>query len=400
MAKILKGYRNMKRKIAVVTGARAEYGYLKPLMKKIEDNTELELSLYVTGMHLLKEYGNTIQEFERDGFRIAKTIDMDVKVNNTNFDMALSIGKGITGFANAFKEDNPDIVVVFADRIEPFAAATAATSMNILVAHIEGGDVGLGDIDDNLRHAITKLAHLHFTSSNQSKERVLKLGEEEWRVFKVGALSLDTILNEKLIHREELCRKYKIPNKPLILISYHPITTEWQDAKKQMEIVMNSVIEIANKENMEIIVIYPNAYPGGFQIINAIKKSIQKSKIIHVFENLPHLDYVSLMAISFVFVGNSSSGIIEAPSLGIPYVCIGTRQEGRERAKNVIDVGYSKDEITAGVKRALSDKDFLDVVKKCESPYGDGEARASERIVKVLSEIEINKRLLQKKITY
>ncbi len=398
MAKILKGNRDMKKRIAVVTGARAEYGYLKPLMKKIEDNTKLELSLYATGMHLLKEYGNTIQEIERDGFRIAKTIDMDVKVNNTNFDIVLSISKGISGFANAFKEGNPDILVVFGDRIEPFAATIAATSINVPVAHIGGGEVGLGDIDDCLRHAITKLAHLHFTSTNQSKERVLKLGEEDWRVFKVGALSLDTILNERLLSRKELCKKYKFSDKPLILVSYHPVTTEWQDAKKQMEIVMNSIIEIANKERMEIVVIYPNAYPGGFQIVNTIKSFIYQNKNIYIFESLPHLDYISLMAVSSVFVGNSSSGIIEAPSLGTPYVCIGTRQQGRERAKNVIDVGYRKDEVISGIKRALFDKEFLDAVKKYESPYGEG--KASERIVKVLSEIEINKRLLQKKITY
>lgn len=388
----------MKRKIGVVTGARADYGYLKPLMKKIEQSTRLQLLLYATGMHLLKEYGNTIEEIEKDGFRVAKTIDMDVRADNTSFDLAVSIGRGIIGFANAFEQDSPDIVVVFGDRIEPFAATIAATSMNIPVAHIGGGEVGLGDIDDSLRHAITKLAHLHFTSSDQSKERVLKLGEEEWRVFKVGALSLDTILNEKLLSKNDLRKKYNLPDKPLILISYHPVTTEWQEAKRQMRLVVESAIEVANKEDTEIVIVYPNAYPGGFQIIRAIKDFVQKNKNIHVFENLLHLDYISLMAISSVFVGNSSSGIIEAPSIGTPYVCVGTRQQGRERAKNVIDVGYRKDEILSGTKRALFDKEFLDTVKKCESPYGDG--KASERIVKVLSEINMDKRLLQKEITY
>jgi len=398
MAKIPEWCKNMKRKIAVVTGTRAEYGYLKPLMKKIKEHTKLELLLYVTGMHLLKEYGNTIQEIEKDGFRITKTIDMDVKVNNATFDIAASIGTGIIRLASVFKEDNPDIAVVFGDRIEPFAAAIAATSMNIPLAHIGGGEVGLGDIDDSLRHAITKLAHLHFTSTNQSKERVLKLGEEEWRIFKVGALSLDAILNEKLLSKNVLCRKYNLPDKSSILISYHPVTTEWQEAERQMKLVVESAVAVANEEDMEVVIIYPNAYPGGFQIIRTIKNAMQKSKNIHVFENLPHLDYISLMATSSVFVGNSSSGIIEAPSLGIPYVCIGTRQQGRERAKNVIDVGYRKDEIISGIKRALFDKEFLDAVKKCESPYGDG--KASERIVKVLSEVKIDKRLLQKKMTY
>lgn len=388
----------MKRKIGVITGARADYGYLKPLTKKIEQNAELELLLYVTGMHLLKEYGNTIQEIEKDGFRVVKTIDMDVKIDNTNFDLAISIGKGIIGFANAFKEDNPDIVVAFADRIEPFAAAIAAISMGIPVAHIEGGDVGLGDIDDSLRHAITKLANLHFTSSKQSKERVLKLGEEDWRVFKVGALSLDTILNTKLLPQGELCKKYHLPIKYIILVCYHPTTTEWQEAKKQMELVMEAVTEVAKEENMEIVVIYPNAYPGGYQIIDVIEEYDRAYGDIYLFKSIPYLDYISLMSVSSVFVGNSSSGIIEAPSLGLPYVCIGTRQQGRERARNVIDVGYNKDEIMRGISKTLNDEKYLAIVKKCSSPFGDG--KASERIIKVLREIKIDRKLLQKKITY
>lgn len=388
----------MKRKIAVVTGARAEYGYLRSLIRKIEENRKLELLLYVTGMHLLKEYGSTIQEIKKDRFRIKRIVDMDMKTDSTELDMAKSIGKGIIGFADMFKKDDPDILVVFGDRIEPFTATIAATSMNIPIVHIGGGEVGLGDVDDNLRHSITKLAHLHFTSSEQSKERILKLGEEAWRVFQVGALSLDIILNEKLLHREKLCRKYKFPDKPLILVSYHPVTTEWGVAKNQMRQVVEAVATVANEENMGIVVIYPNYYPGGFQIIQVIKNFIQKNKNICVFENLPHFEYVSLMAASSVLVGNSSSGVIEAPSLGIPYVCIGTRQQGREKAKNVIDVGYGKNEIIEGIKRALFDKGFLDLVKKCENPYGDG--KTSERIVKILSEIEIDKNLLQKRITY
>ena len=388
----------MKRKIAVITGARSEYGYLRPLMKEIDRHPDLELLLYITGMHLLKEYGNTIEEIRKDGFRITKVVNMDTKSINTDYDIATSIGKDVIGFANAFNEDRPNIVVVFGDRPEPFAATIAAVAMNIPTAHIAGGEVGLGDIDDSIRHAITKLAHLHFASSKKSKERVLKLGEEEWRVFQVGSLTLDTILNVKLLSMEDLCRKYDLSDKPSILVCYHPVTTEWQDAKRQVEVVMSAAIKVANEEGMDIIVIYPNAYPGSNQIIGVIRNYIKKNKNICIFENLPHTDYLSLMAASSVFVGNSSSGITEAPSLGVPYVCVGTRQQGRERAKNVIDVGYDKDEIVAGIKKALFDKKFLDVVKKCESPYGDG--KASERIVKVLSEINIDKRLLQKKITY
>lgn len=387
----------MKKKIGVVTGARAEYGYLKPLMTEIAKHPELELLLYVTGLHLVKEYGDTVQEIIKDGFRITRIVDMDIKVENSEYDMAVSIGRGITGFADAFAEDRPEILAVFGDRIEALAATVAAVSMTIPVAHIGGGEVALGDIDNSIRHAITKFAHLHFTSTEQSKHRVLKLGEENWRVFQVGALSLDTILNAELMPREELCKKYDIPNKSVVLICYHPTTTEWREAEKQMRLVKEAVSAVA-KEDMEVVVIYPNAYPGGYQIVNVIREYADEHRNVHVFESIPHLDYLSLMGISSVFVGNSSSGIIEAPTLGVPHVCIGTRQQGRERAKNVVDVGYNKDEIKSGIKRALFDKEFLHVVKKCESPYGDG--KASDRIVKVLSEVAIDKKLLEKKVTY
>ncbi|MHB8105277.1 MAG: UDP-N-acetylglucosamine 2-epimerase [Dehalococcoidales bacterium] len=389
--------KTLKRKIGVVTGARAEYGYLKPLMKKIVAHPRLELLLYVTGLHLVKEYGNTIQEIIKDGFNITKTVDMDTKVDSSLYDMSVSIGKGVIGFADALKEDKPDIFVVFGDRVEALAAAVAVAPINIPVAHISGGEIGMGDIDDNIRHAITKLAHLHFTATKQSKERVLKLGEEPWRVFQVGALSLDAILNEKLLTKQELHKKYNLVDKPVILVCYHPTTTEWQEAEKQMETIMEALVEIAPR-NMEIAVIYPNAYPGGKQIIDVIKKYSRKFESIHIFESLPHLDYISLMSNSSVFVGNSSSGIIEAPSLKLPYVSIGTRQQGREKADNVVEVGYNKDEIKAGIQKSLFDKRFLKSVSKGESPYGDG--KASDRIVKVLSEIEIDQKLLQKKMTY
>lgn len=388
----------MRRKIGVVTGARAEYGYLRPLMMEITKHPELELLLYVTGLHLVREYGYTAQEISKDGFRITRTVDMGMKADNTDYDLAVSIGQGISGFADALRQDRPEIFVVFGDRIEALATTVAAVSMNLPVAHIGGGEVALGDIDNNIRHAITKFAHLHFTSTKQSQERVLRLGEEGWRVFQVGALSLDMILNTELMSKEELCHKYKILNKSTILVCYHPTTTEWQEAEKQMKLVIEAVSEVAKEEDMEIVVIYPNAYPGGYQIIKVIQEYSGKCENIHVFESIPHLDYISLMSKSSVFVGNSSSGIIEAPSLEVPYVCIGTRQRGRERASNVIEVGYSRDEIRSGIKKALFDEEFLTVVKKCESPYGDG--KASGRIVKVLNEVTIDDKLLQKKITY
>ena len=387
----------MKRKIGVVTGSRAEYGYLRPLIKEILKHPKLDLFLYLTGMHLLKEYGETAKELDADRFKIKKTIDMGFKKENTGFDMALSIAKGISGFAEEFRKDKPDILVVMGDRVEPLAATIAAVNFNIPIAHLHGGEVGLGDLDNSIRHAITKFAHIHFTSSDQSKERILKLGEEKWRVFKVGALSLDEIVGKKLLSREEINRKYNLPNKSIILVSYHPVTTEWEDAENQIKTVLKASAEIANDRDMIIIVLYPNAYPGGYEIVKVIRDS-QKEKNIFIFDNLPHYDYISLMNSSVVFVGNSSSGIIEAPSLGIPFISVGTRQKGRERAKNVIDADYEKKDIIKGIKKALDDKEFLSQISKKETPYGDG--NASQRIVKRLDEIELNKKLLEKKITY
>lgn len=388
-----------KRKIiGVVTGSRAEYGYLRPLLKKLSADPAVKLKLYVCGLHLVKNYGHTFKEIVTDGFEIAGKVDMKMKDENTPFDLTISIAAGVEGFAKVFKNDKPDILTVFGDRIEPFAAAIAAISMDIPLAHINGGDAALGDIDNNLRHAITKLAHLHFTASRQSRQRVLNLGEESWRVFQPGALSLDTILNQRLLSKTDLCKKYVFSDKPFILVSYQPVTTEWLEAGKQIRLILQSAVGLAKKENMSILAVYPNPYPGGYNIIRVIQEIARENNNIFVFKNFPHLEFISLMAVSSVFVGNSSSGIIEAPSLAVPYVSVGTRQKGRERGDNVIEASYNKSQIETGIKKALFDKKFLALVKKKASPYGDGQAAAA--ITKILKKIKINKRLLQKKITY
>ena len=388
----------MRRRVGVVTGTRAEYGYLRPLLLAIKESSELELRLYVTGMHLSKEHGYSIREIENDGFEITEAPSMGSKAMSDERDLAISIGTGVIQFANLFTKECPAIVVVLGDRTEPFAAAIAAISMNIPVAHIAGGDVGFGDIDHVMRHAITKLSHLHFTQTENSKQRVLQLGEEEWRVFNVGALTLDTILNAKIPPQEEIRRKYDMGKGPFILVSYHPTTTEWKDARKQIELILKSTAEAARKHSMGVTVIYPNDYPGGADIIEGIKSYVQDEISVHVFTNLPHLDYIAMMSASSVLVGNSSSGIIEAPSLGLPYVCIGTRQKERERARNVIDTGYDQSEIEDAIERAISDMDYLKEVLARVTPYGDG--TASKKIVQVLRSVEIDKKLLQKKMTY
>ncbi|KXH76727.1 MAG: hypothetical protein AM326_06690 [Candidatus Thorarchaeota archaeon SMTZ-45] len=386
----------MKR-IGVVTGTRAEYGYLRPLLYAISNEPTLELRVYASGMHLLKEYGDSIKEIERDGFEIIRRIDMGSKAMLDEHDLPISIGTGIIGFADVFAEEKPDLVIVFGDRIEPFSAAIASTTMNIPVAHIAGGEIGLGDIDHVMRHAISKLSHLHFVQTEESRHRLIKLGEEDWRIHNVGSLTLDTILNTELRSREELSKRYNFEFGKFILIAYHPVSTEWEHAEKQMSLVLDSVVEVALESNLQIVITYPNDYPGGTSIVD-VTKSYSDRAFIQVFKNLSHIDYISLMKLCDVYIGNSSSGLIEAPSLGVPYVCIGTRQKGRERARNVLDVDYDKDEITTALRKALHDAKFLKDVAKRESPYGDG--KASQRIIEVLKHTSFDDRLLRKKMTY
>ena len=386
------------KKVAVITGTRAEYGYLRPLIQKLESNHNFDCLLYVTGMHLLKEYGYSLKEIEQDGFDIYRTLDMKVKPKNTPHDMAVSTGEGVKQFADAFNDDKPDLIIVFGDRIEPLSAAIAASIMNIPVAHIGGGDRGFADIDNTLRHAITKLSHIHFTNSKKSMECVLQLGEEPWRVHFVGALSLDTLFNERLHSKKEILDRYNVFDKDYLLVVYHPITTEWRDAGSQMKQCMQASAEVAKDCSLNIIAIYPNAYAGSSDIIDTIKKYEKDYDNIYSFMNMPHIDYLSLLANTKVLVGNSSSGVIEAPSLHIPVVNIGTRQMWREKAENVIDVGYDEGLIKSAIKKSLFDEEFREKVRNCRSPYEAG--KASERIVKVLSEVKMGRRLLQKQITY
>ena len=381
----------MKR-IAVVTGTRAEYGILYPVLRAIETRSELELSLVVTGMHLSHEFGYTIQEIEKDGFKIDARVDM-LPSSDTLGAMAESVGLGIIGMAQTWEQLKPDIILVLGDRTEPLAATIAGAYMNIPVAHVHGGDV-CGNIDDSARQAISKFAHIHFPATQKSAERITKMGEEEWRIHIVGAPALDTILNESFIPADALVKKFALDlTKPLILAVQHPVTTQVDAAPVQVRETLEAIGEIG----YPAIVIYPNSDAGGRKMIEVIKE-FERHPLIKTFKSLPRQEYISLMKAAGVMVGNSSSGIIEAPSFGLPVVNVGIRQEGRERGKNVIDVGHNKQEIIKAIKKASADREFLNEVKKCQSPYGDG--NAGKKIAGALSNIEITPQLLQKKITY
>jgi UDP-N-acetylglucosamine 2-epimerase (non-hydrolysing)/GDP/UDP-N,N'-diacetylbacillosamine 2-epimerase (hydrolysing) len=382
------------KKISVITGTRAEYGLLKPVLKTIQKHPQLQLSLLAGGMHLSYEFGYTINEILKDGFTIDAKFDMLLS-DDTGARIAQSLGVGIIEFSQILELLQPNILLIYGDREEIFAAAITATCLNIPVAHIAGGEIGTGGhIDEAIRHSITKFAHIHFASTKKNAQRIVQMGEEAWRVYTVGSPALDTILHKKLILSKVIARKYSINlSQPIILVVQHPLTIQPEKSSKQIKETLEAVI----KFKLQTILIYPNADAGGKKMINVIEK-YEKYPFIKTFKNIPPKEYLSLMRIANVIVGNSSSGIIEAPSFHLPTVNIGPRQNGREKTLNVIDVGYNQKQIKKAIEKALYDKAFKKKVEKCTSPYGDG--TASKKIVEVLHKTTLNSKLLHKKMIY
>lgn len=382
------------RKVAVVTGTRAEYGVLKPVLRAIQAHSRLELCLVVSGMHLSCEFGNTVQEIENEGFSIDAKVHMLAK-SDTLYGMARSVGTGILGMAREWQRLKPDVVVVLGDRVEPLSAVVAAAYMNVPVGHIHGGDRTKGGLDESARHAVTKLAHIHFPATQTSAQRIISMGEEAWRVHCVGSPALDAILSNEATPSKTLEKEYRLDlSRHLVMVVQHPVTTQVGDAVRQISITLECVAEL----NCQTLIIYPNSDAGGRRMIGAIQEFERTHATVRVFKSLPRRDYLGLLKMASVLVGNSSSGIIEAPSFGLPVVNVGIRQESRERGANVIDVDHDKAEIRAAVQKALADKTFLAGVKKCENPYGDG--KASGRIADILGKVAIGPRLLQKKLAY
>ena len=381
----------MKRKILYITGTRADYGLMKSVLKEIEKHPKLELEIVATGMHFMEEFGMTINEIKKDGFKIHEidaTYEEDNKESMPNF-----IGKFIQLLTKKVNEIKPDIILLLGDRGEMLAGAIVGAYLTITVAHLHGGEI-TSTVDEFSRHAITKLAHIHFPATENSAERIIKMGEDQSNVFVVGAPGLDSILNENLVEPTKLSEKYNLElSKPILLVVQHPVTTEVEDAPDQIRETLEAISELKH----QTILIYPNADAGGRRMIEVIKE-YEKYLFIKAFKSIAHKEYLSLMRIASAMVGNSSSGIIEAPSFGLPVINIGSRQEGRERAENVIDRDYDKEKIKAAIKKALYDEDFKEKVKNCKNPYGDG--TAGVRIADILSKIKIDKNLLEKKITY
>jgi len=383
--------KNKKRKILYISGTRADYGSMRETLFSINRHPKLKLEIIVTGMHLMSEFGKTINEIKKDGFKIH---EINATYNKDNKEsMAIFMGRFIQLLSQKIKKIRPDIILLLGDRAEMLAGAVVGAYLTIPVAHIRGGEV-TSTVDEVARHAITKLSCIHFSATKESAERVIKMGENPKRVFVVGAPGLDVILNKRLFSKKEIEKKYKLKlSKPFLLVLQHPVTTEIKNSRKQIRETLEAIKELG----FQTIIIYPNADAGGREMIKTIER-YRKYSFIKIYKNLPHAEYLSLMKIASVLIGNSSGGIVEAPSFHLPVINIGTRQEGRERAKNVINVNYDKKEIIKAIKRAIGDKNFKEKLKKCKNPFGG--TKTSVKIVNVLSRIKINQELLQKKITY
>lgn len=380
--------------IAVISSTRADFSYLRLILKKIIQSKSLKLSLLVTGMHLLKKYGMTIDFFEKDDIPIKKVIEMYDENDLSKTSLGKAIGKAIINFSDAFYEIKPDLLLVLGDRYEALAAVIAASTLLIPIAHIHGGDnVSQGQVDEQIRHSITKFAHIHFPATEKSAERIRKFGEEEWRIYHIGSPSIDHVYQETFLSKEEICKKLGLnENQNIIICLQHPYSIEPNKAGEHMEILLNVLKDLG----LQCVIIYPNNDLGSDLIIKEIKKYENYSKF-KIFKNLEYYDYYSLLKNADLLIGNSSSGLIESPIFKLPVVNIGDRNRGRESAENVINVPHEYNAIKKAVIKTLS-KEFKNNCQNVKNPYGDG--NASERIVKILENLKIEKKLLIKTLTY
>jgi len=380
--------------VAVISSSRADFNYFRLILKKIIESKYLKLSLIITGNHLLENYGMTKNLIQKEKIPLTKIIEMYDQNDSSILALGRAIGRAIIKFTEAFNELKPDILLVLGDRFEALAAVIAASTFLIPIAHIHGGDnVSQGQIDEQIRHSITKFSHIHFPATVKSAERIKLLGEEEWRIHMVGSPSIDYLLCEKFFNKKEICEKLSLdPTQNIAICLQHPYTIEPDKSGEYMKETLKALSDL----NLQSVIIYPNNDPGNQLIINEINQ-YNKNPNFHIFKNLDYFDYYSLLKNSDLMIGNSSGGIIESPIFKLPVINIGDRNRGRESANNIINVRNDYDEIKSAIINALSN----DTKKKCQkiiNPYGDG--KASDRIVKVLENLDINKKLLIKKLTY
>lgn len=378
------------RTIGVVSVGRSDYGIYLPLLRRIQKDDDLRLYIFAGGMHLSPTHGMTIKTIEADGFNVVEKIDM-LCDSDLPQGIADSIGRGVIGFSKAFNRFSPDILVALGDRFEMYSAVLAALPFNIPVAHIHGGELTKGAIDDALRHSMTKLSHIHFAATERYAKRIIQLGEEPWRVIVSGAPGLDHLDSIAYQEPSVLESRFGIDlSRPTLLVTFHPVTLEYQQVEAQIDAVLNAI----EKSECDVLFTAPNADTGGSIVLNKIRRYIQSHSNSQLINNLGTETYFSLMKYVTAMVGNSSSGIIEAPSFKLPVVNIGMRQDGRLRADNVIDVGCTEDEILGGIKMVIQPL-FRKRMENLANPYKQ-HGSASEMIVEHLKNISLDNKLLVK----
>jgi UDP-N-acetylglucosamine 2-epimerase (non-hydrolysing)/GDP/UDP-N,N'-diacetylbacillosamine 2-epimerase (hydrolysing) len=367
----------MKRTIAVVTTSRADYSHLYWPLKELAAHPEVNLKLIVLAAHLSPEYGTTVTEIERDGFAIASRIECLLS-SDSDVGMAKTLGLAILGLTDALAQMRPDILLLIADRYEMLAPASVALTLRIPVAHIEGGEISEGAIDDAVRNALTKMAHIHFTSTHTARARVISMGEEPWRVHRAGAPSLDHLRRSTLLTRDQLQQALGLSLADQItVVAYHPVTL-FKDTTAEADAVFAALDALPG----QIIFCYPNSDTGSHHLINRIRSYCATHTNAHLFINLPSITYWSLLRETTVLLGNSSSGIMEAASFALPVVNVGMRQQGRERGPNILDAEAIVDSIHKQLSLA-HEPAFRESLRSVENIYGDG--HAAERIVAVLT---------------
>ncbi|MDT3698273.1 MAG: UDP-N-acetylglucosamine 2-epimerase [Thermincola sp.] len=371
----------LKRKICVITGSRSEYGLLRCLIRHLHEDKEIDCRLIVTGSHLAPEFGLTWQEIVRDGFVIAKKVEILLS-SDTRTGTCKSMGLALIGITDALEDLRPDIVVVLGDRFETFAAATAAMVCGYPLAHIDGGEITEGALDDAFRHCITKMAHLHFTATEAYRQRVIQLGEMPGRVFNVGGIHVDAIKDIPLLNKKQVEARLGTPlDGKTICVTHHPETLNSQEQENNVQALLEALKILADTTT---IITLPNADPGSRAIIEKIREFGIQTENVYIFESLGHTCYLSLLQYVDAVVGNSSSGIVEAPLFGIGTVNIGDRQKGRVAGESVINVPHEKEKIYQAIRRAQS-AEFKAGLKSLANPYGTGGAAA--RIRDILKQV-------------
>lgn len=387
------------RKIIGITGARSEYDLLYSVYQKLNEDPDIDFSLIITGPHLSDTFGYTATQVEKDNFKICGRV-FNLIDSNQKVGRVISIGNQISSVSNILYHENPDIVLIAGDREEAISITLVCAYMNIPVAHFFGGDIAKdGNIDNSVRYAASKLAHIHFPTLSQHKETLLKLGEDEWRIFVVGNPAIDRIISTKNLEKSEILN-YFFPLETKNIENYcvliqHPIITQVNLQKLHIVETLEAILQ----SDLHCFINYPNSDSGFLSIIETYDEYVAKyPEKFTIFKNLDRTYYINLLRNSNLLIGNSSSGIVEVASLGIPVINVGERQRGRLHGNNVIFTNNDRNEIKDAINKITIDKNFINEVKKCYNPYGDG--NSSNKIIEVLKTIELNDELIFKNITY